>query len=69
MCKYACGAKYNMLMFHDKTRQANEVATKAQKIYATKAASLKGLKGNEYKVARNKIEPFRQRNIKAQASK
>jgi hypothetical protein len=56
-------------MFHDKTRQANEVATKAQKIYATKAASLKGLKGNEYKVARNKIEPFRQRNIKAQASK
>jgi hypothetical protein len=66
MCKYACGAKYNMLMYKDQYRQAHAVAMQTQKTYSNKWNAMKKKTGKAYKSARTALEPYKQRNIKAQ---
>ena len=65
MCKYACGAKYNMLYYKDRYYQAVRYSKRAYAVLARKWRAMKGLKGNAYKKARRAVEPYRQRHIKS----
>ena len=65
MCKYACGAKYNMLYYKDRYYQAVRYNKRAYAVLAKKWKAMKGLKGDAYKKARRAVEPYRQRHIKS----
>ena len=69
MCKYACGAKYNMLYYRDRYSQAARYNKKAHAVVAKKWKAMKKLKGSAYKKARKDIEPYRQRDIKSATMK
>ena len=56
MCRYACGAKYNVAYYKDRYRQASQKNAKAHNEYTKRYANMKKLKGAQYQKARQQLE-------------
>lgn len=59
MCKYACGAKYNMLYYKDRWYATSRYQLRVYAVLKKEWAKLKKLKGDKYKKARRAYEPLR----------
>lgn len=57
--KNVCSAKYNMLNLKDKHEEAKHINSELGNQIKSRWASIKGLKGAEYKKGRATIEPLR----------